>query len=527
MKAILLTLIILFSINVQAELLSYKEFSALSNTQKEFVLIEYKNFLAQYPMPIETETDAVTRLDFLSKFIEAHAAGDYNCFFAGWPSKSVRVGARSICSSPSKTNSDYQAKASQCGSGSMLCQPILFGDVGCISASSPSQKSLAFSSCESKFKTSGKSLSDIVAGLSDPTKAAAAEEVFGLVATVCSTGAQATKPMCSSLKNKVAAIKKIKPAVATSAASTTSSPATTATPGATGDSTSGAAITPTASSAISAAGTLAATTLIKPVGPKVDCDPAAAQPGGVSAAGDPILAVCGRPNPDTLNIPKTMAELQPLLDQYGVEIAAGQTPEIEDIRKFLAELKRFPSALYTDAKSRGAKIRLIVGTGVTDDPTFKPLTPPTSNGVAGTERSWSDTPGVGGAIYSRPQIPTRIVVNHLYSEHGSRSLVMHEHMHTLDFMFMEKGFSKSRAWINLRANDKMIKLMDTFDKNTTQPHYCKDNSEESFAETFAYYNGCQEAKDQIKAYLPELATYLESFSVDSACSAEPARCPGK
>jgi hypothetical protein len=525
MKIIILSISFFFSVAAQAQLLGLKEFSKMTVTQQELVLIEYKNFLAQYPMPLETKSDAVTKLDFISFLKEAHAAGDYNCFFAGWPSKSVRVGTRSVCSSPSKTNSDYQAQASKCTSGSMLCQPILFGDVGCIQASTPKQKSLAFSSCESKFKASGKSLADVVAGLTDATKAAAAEEVFGLVARVCSTGVQATKPMCHSLKNKVEAIKKIKPAVANPTVPTTGATVPTRPEGTTG--TPGAATTGTTTtgSDITAAGTLAATTLTRPVVPAVDCDPAASQPGGVSAAGDPILAICGRPNPDTLSIPKSMAELLPILEQYGVQIAQGQTPAIEDIRKFVAELKRFPSDLYESGKSRGARILLLVGSGVTADPNFRPTQSPTSNGTV--ERSWSTLPGVGGAIYSRPPVPTRIVVNHLYDGHGSRSLVMHEHMHTLDFMFMTNGFSQSQAWTALRSNDKMIKLMDTLDKGTTQPHYCKDNPEESLAEMFAYYHGCQQAKDQVKAYLHEIATYLDNFSVDSACTAEPARCPRK
>lgn len=136
----------------------------------------------------------------LSLFEEAYASGNYDCFFAGWPSKLVKSGGKKLCQSPSRGNAEYENGS--CKQGQMQCQPLMFGKGVCVGFSSSSQKQLAFSSCEKKFKAKGSY--DFLKTLS-PEEKTALKEISVLAHDICekgSVGVQKSKPMCKSLLAK-------------------------------------------------------------------------------------------------------------------------------------------------------------------------------------------------------------------------------------------------------------------------------------------------------------------------------------
>lgn len=139
-------------------------------------------------------------LQKLSLFEEAYAAGNYDCFFAGWPSKLVKSGTKKLCQSPSRGNAEYQSGS--CGKGQLQCQPLMFGQGLCVSFSSSQDKQLAFSTCESKFKKKGNY--DFLKSLKNEEKTAL-KELSVLAHDICETGkvgVQKSKPMCKSLLSK-------------------------------------------------------------------------------------------------------------------------------------------------------------------------------------------------------------------------------------------------------------------------------------------------------------------------------------
>ena len=194
MKWILsLTLFVSFS----ASAISHKEFVKLPRDNREQIMKAYQDFLKEYSKTIELSSAQKFKLP---EFIEtAHATGEANCFFAGWPSQ--RVNNR--CSTPSSPS--FQRES--CGSGQMPCQPMLFGRGMCVSSGSSEQRNRAYSSCVNKFHSENRSLASVVEYISDPQIAQEADELFRLADEVCTSGAQATTGMCTILKARVAAIR--------------------------------------------------------------------------------------------------------------------------------------------------------------------------------------------------------------------------------------------------------------------------------------------------------------------------------
>ena len=133
---------------------------------------------------------------------EAMAAGDFSCFYAGWPSKSVTVTRggkkKELCNNPANQNPNYQnaERVNQCKSSEMACNPALFGTGLCVDISTRSKKNLAFSQCEQQFSSAGKSLANVAEEISSGKIAAEADEMFRLVSDVCGSGFQSSTGMC-------------------------------------------------------------------------------------------------------------------------------------------------------------------------------------------------------------------------------------------------------------------------------------------------------------------------------------------
>ena len=192
-------------------LVTPQEYQELSIKQKVQILKAYKIFI-QEVLKNENETEELTaRLRFFL-VDQAFASGEFNCFYAGWPSikKTVTTDGqkKTYCSSPVKSNPQYEKLAESCGKGELLCQPVLFGSKLCIEAKTKAQRNSAFSQCQQKFEKSGMTLEELAKDLGKEEIAPLADEVFALVHDICELGTfQSKTGMCSNLKKKVAAVK--------------------------------------------------------------------------------------------------------------------------------------------------------------------------------------------------------------------------------------------------------------------------------------------------------------------------------
>lgn len=172
---------------------------------------------------------------------------------------------------------------------------------------------------------------------------------------------------------------------------------------------------------------------------------------------------------------------------------------VDFLEEFIFEYEKFPLPLREELVSNRTKINLMEGDGVTVDPTW-------SGGTRTFDgREWKYVPGAGG----RPGgSPTRVVINHLYENHGSVNLVLHEHGHTLDDLYKSNVVSKSKTWKGmLEANPQAKEFL-----GVICGAYCQDNLNEGFAELFAYYHACPETREQVEAELPEFATFLAELN---------------
>lgn len=170
----------------------------------------------------------------------------------------------------------------------------------------------------------------------------------------------------------------------------------------------------------------------------------------------------------------------------------------EFIDDFIVQFNKFPESLMQEMLSRKAKIHLIYGHGVTDDPSWG-LSSRTFDG-----RSWSNVPGAGGN--PRWGKPTRIVVNRLHEGHGSVNLFLHEHGHALDSTYKTDGASTSKTWKGLLKKAHVREYLKTICKID----YCLV-PREAFAETFARYFESEETKTELEEKVPEIAELFKNL----------------
>ncbi len=165
---------------------------------------------------------------------------------------------------------------------------------------------------------------------------------------------------------------------------------------------------------------------------------------------------------------------------------------------FITQVKKFPESLMQEMISRKAKIHLIQGQGVTDDPTWG-FSFSTFDG-----RSWSDVPGAGGN--PRWGKPTRIVVNRLHEGHGSVNLFLHEHGHALDSTYKTDGASNSKAWKELLKREHIKEYLSSICKKD----YCLV-PREAFAETFARFYESYDTRNELLGKVPEIHKFYENL----------------
>lgn len=485
MKTILF-LTLFFSTTLFAEsMLSMSEFEKLTLDQQVSVISAYKDFLR--------ESSEKTKLDKFSSFrfsfiTEAIAAGEFDCFYAGWPSRSSRSGGKRLCTSPLTGNPDYRSRASSCGSNSLLCQPAIFGSGLCVSVATAALKNSAFSQCENKFRQSGKTLADVAAELNTPEKKADLEELLGVSERICREGFQ--QALCNRLREKILAVKNQSGDGATLiAATTTAIQATQTSPE-----------------------------------PEVDCDPntpgiQTTPPQVVPQVVTPVVRprpsitkrVC--PSPAQTEAAPTMAELQPILTQNNIHIVAGTVTDTRVLKKFIDDFNRFPQPLREEMKRKGSRINLIVGQGVSEDPSWaeeaRRAARPADWVNTHDGRPWSQVPGSGGSL-GNPPTPTRIVINRLNQGHGASNLFLHEYGHTLDSMYGNHAITATRQWRDaLAADTRSREFIQSICGN-----YCNDaaHPEEAFAELFSYYHACAETKNHMQAFMPAISNFFDKLT---------------
>lgn len=227
--------------------------------------------------------------------------------------------------------------------------------------------------------------------------------------------------------------------------------------------------------------------------PKLDCGPADPEPM-------PRLKCDPLPGKKPA---RSLEELKPILAANNI-ILATDISDTKYIEEFLAQFYSFPENLRSRMIAKGIKVELIEGDSVKDNPRR-------SNSFVGTDklarsgRVTTDLPGLGGTRF----IPTQIVVNHLYHKHGSNNLFLHEHGHTMDSTLMGKKISRyNQDWKNLSSTPRYREFL----KMLCEDDYCLDFSDEAFAESFAYYNGCDETRKQMERNVPEIAKFFRDLN---------------
>lgn len=175
----------------------------------------------------------------------------------------------------------------------------------------------------------------------------------------------------------------------------------------------------------------------------------------------------------------------------------------KDIDIFLEEFKKFPQGLQQELVKVGGKIHLFQGEGVVDDPSWLQENKDTFDG-----RAWSKVPGSGGS--PSYNVPTRIVVNHLHNgtRHGALNLFLHEHAHTLDSIYYNRGISGSAAWLDLiKENPSILTYSDKVCGS-----YCRNNEQERFAELFSVYHHNDKRRQEMEREVPQLAKFFEELN---------------
>lgn len=198
---------------------------------------------------------------------------------------------------------------------------------------------------------------------------------------------------------------------------------------------------------------------------------------------------------------KSLADYSAELQANNISVVGGNTVQPANVDVFLQHYNKFPAPLRSEMVQRGARISIMEGEGVKTDPSF-------TFAQTWDGRDWSKVPGSGGEVSQHHNIPTRIVVNSLYHNHGSTDLLLHEHAHTLDSLYGRHGVSESPAWSNIMAADPSHLGLASLLCGT----YCSDHPEEAFAELFAYYFACDATKQHMEEKAPQLADFFKNLT---------------
>lgn len=276
---------------------------------------------------------------------------------------------------------------------------------------------------------------------------------------------------------------------------------------------------------------------------------------------DPLVPVivC-RPDSTSLTTAST-EDYSQLIRDNNIEFHPNQAAIVgtRDWRLFVHELKKFPPALLREMASTGGKIRVMIGTGVSEDPQWEvekqraiaaarayrnwynnPKTsqadkdrsgPPQTDAEAASgyentvegSRQWDVVSGAGGN-FSNPNwmVPTRIVLNRMYFSanresdgriteghlQGATNLFLHEHGHAMDNLYGPHTISRSDDWRRVMSDSKVQAYLPKIFSDY------ESRDEEGFAEAFSYYHSCEASRKQMETEAPALAEYFKTFTVE-------------
>lgn len=208
------------------------------------------------------------------------------------------------------------------------------------------------------------------------------------------------------------------------------------------------------------------------------------------------------PASDEVSSETTVEDYRSFFSANKIVLKTEVTPNY--VEQFKNEFLKFPESLRKELIKAGSKIHIMEGEGVTVDPTWTPTDQRTFDG-----RPWSEVPGAGGATArGYKKSPTRIVINHLYENHGSVNLFLHEHGHSLDSIKGIHAISNSNVWRQLKNS---VPNFQSFLSDVCG-NYCTNNIEEGFAEYFANYHGCEESREQMEREVPRVAEFFRRFT---------------
>ena len=337
-------------------------------------------------------------------------------------------------------------------------------------------------------------MTDVVRELNMPVKRAELQELVDTSAQICRHGFQARSTMCTRLTNQILSVKRQVDAAGADLRS-----ATQIAVGVVSD-----RITPEIMDC-------------DPNTPGIQTEPLAriVQPPPrrtvVAAAVPPGLILrkyCPRPE---ISAARPLSEMLPILAQNNIRVVSG-TPEAKHIQRFLEDFNRFPQNLRNEMFQRGSQINLIVGQGVSQDPSWAAeAAQAQGSGWAQTSdgRSWATVLGAGGSL-GNPRTPTRIVVNRTFGPTGTTNTFLHEYAHTMDRMYGEYSITRSSTYQQAMSRDARSREF----IQAICGDYCNNpaHPEEAFAELFAYYHACPATNTQMRELMPNLSQLFGSLS---------------
>lgn len=565
-KIIYLVLVLGMSLSSWSKSLDAQAFETLSGQQKVEVLKAYHIFFRQLKiedLPAEKKASLFKSLNLIGL---AHADGNYDCFYAGWPSR--RVGGK--CTHPSRGNSAYSSQSSGCRSNQLLCQPVLFGDNLCANVITQSQRNNAYAQCESIFQSSGRSLSSVAQSLNTPELAGAANEVFSSVETICRTGFQASFDMCRNLRARVEEIRSgmttvqsetppeenARPSVEVDAEVPTVTEITPPREETTPPPREVTRPSPGETELVEAARRATQINeVVAEVGSVHGCPPESViRHHRIVLEPDPAVPVlvCA-PASESHAHTLTPAETAALIRDYNITFhPSNAVANSAYFHSFVHEMNKFPRGLMREMAAEGGEIRLIVGEAVTSDPRWdqdrqrlvdrrleyeryhrnRGVTGPlpgmtveqinhSFNTTIEGARTWDYVSGAGGSFSDRNHImPTRVVINQLYQARfrnpdgsvtnrmqGSTNLFLHEHGHALDNLYGHHTISDSAPWQAAMGDARSAAYVRKIFSSYETYH-----EGEGFAELFAYYHGCGAARTQMETHAPALANFFRNLT---------------
>lgn len=472
MKAILFLALFTFSLTSFALGLKKGEFDGLTPELQAQAIDAYREFLKAYSE--KTEHGKFSSVRF-SLFTEAWASGEFDCFYAGWPSRSTpKAGGGRLCSSPSNGNPDYPRRASGCGANSLLCQPAIFGSGLCVSVATREQRNSAFNQCEQRFAEAGRSTADVVREMSSPEARQDLDDLVENSERICRQGFQSGTIMCNRLREKISQVRAAAPSIET--------------------------VAQTAVQVTSG-----------PVEPEAeDCDPNTpgiqTRPPTVTTPARPVVTTpsrmqrihCPATRPARMMTPEEQARY--LRDNNMSVVYGTATPE--QIQAVIDEHQLIPAPIRRDMVARGARIHLIAGDRVGLDPSWNVER---DRAPEAQRVDWDNSahlPGTGGFL-GNPILPTRIALTRL-EYNGSANLLLHEHAHTLNSSGHLHALSSSQQWRAALAQDSRA----TEFLRTICGSHC-DRPEEAFCELFANYFACEETKNQMREFMPTISRLFD------------------